>query len=504
LEKQITENKTLNTIFFLKNPKMATPRFTENPIPKETILSSQRAFGSYWTLTTKEGDEKRALAHKHGFLPISEEVFQIEKIKHEAAREGKSKSKQTHMPKRAEDDDFEPERSNNSDEDSEGESASSYSSAESGDDEGGAKGMEIEEEKPSNDVLDLPQFEAEKSAVLGEESSKKKKDIGYLVALCGRCVHEKTNKKATLNVPFLFKSEESQENASGDGYDMLIDKFNDWLQTHGKKGWFLDDIIECYEKLSSADDPVVVKEDEEDEEAELERKKNQALEELKKSRAAKKPRKAKEKKKKKKKKQHRKKDEGGSKKRRVENEDDDDVVVITKEKKDPEPRSSSSKKDKEDSWTRDTRRKYLSSTSRFHMKSIADKLIDTKKLEISPFDYILNEKLSRADVKARVEEDVKKWTIYFSYYGLHARIERTPACEDPLGNSIQPNAYKKKKSTDSKYAFLGPNYPPNAMMTYYFLAKDLGLPHHSTILSEQEDDSEEEEEGEVGFNMFAD
>ena len=103
---------------------------------------------------------------------------------------------------------------------------------------------------------------------------------GYLVELCGTCVNEQPVdvggcegvEEACLNVPFLFDSEEHQENVSGDGYDTLYVAFNDWLQIHGKKGWFLSDILECYGKVDTAVDPVIVTDKEAEADAEIQGK----------------------------------------------------------------------------------------------------------------------------------------------------------------------------------------------------------------------------------------
>lgn len=98
-----------------------------------------------------------------------------------------------------------------------------------------------------------------------EEEEEEEKEKGYLVELCGTCVHKKTNEEKCLTVPFLFKSEEHLEDVSGDSYDALFVPFNNWLQKHGKKGWYLCDVIECYGKLKQADDPIIVIDDEEEE-----------------------------------------------------------------------------------------------------------------------------------------------------------------------------------------------------------------------------------------------
>ncbi len=84
--------------------------------------------------------------------------------------------------------------------------------------------------------------------------------MGYLVEMCAMCINYNSEyyEEKCLSVPFLFSSEKSCESSSGDGHDTLYEGFNDWLQDHGKEGWFADDSLECCGKIKEAVDPVVV------------------------------------------------------------------------------------------------------------------------------------------------------------------------------------------------------------------------------------------------------
>ncbi len=80
----------------------------------------------------------------------------------------------------------------------------------------------------------------------------------YLVELCAGCINKETGDEESLNAPFLFKSPKNEEIASQDGYELLYDDFNDWLQKYGKKGWFVDDELIFYKEITEAIDPIIV------------------------------------------------------------------------------------------------------------------------------------------------------------------------------------------------------------------------------------------------------
>lgn len=84
------------------------------------------------------------------------------------------------------------------------------------------------------------------------------KNSEYLVEIGGLCENEETGKEKTLWVPFLFKSEESCEMASGDSFDTLYEAFEEWLQQHGRKGWAPMDVLGQGHHLRGAIDPVIV------------------------------------------------------------------------------------------------------------------------------------------------------------------------------------------------------------------------------------------------------
>lgn len=93
-----------------------------------------------------------------------------------------------------------------------------------------------------------------------KSKSKRADSAGYTVILSAECLNHKTNKEAVKTAPFHFKSEDAWDRYGGDGFDMLIEQFNDYLQAHGHKDWFVDDVIETDRtiKFEDAVDPVIV------------------------------------------------------------------------------------------------------------------------------------------------------------------------------------------------------------------------------------------------------
>ena len=80
----------------------------------------------------------------------------------------------------------------------------------------------------------------------------------YIVELSSDCMNSNTGETECLSAPFMFRSEAHFEMASDCMFDELIEPFNDWLQTHGKVGWHVDDVIEPNRDLATAIDLVVV------------------------------------------------------------------------------------------------------------------------------------------------------------------------------------------------------------------------------------------------------
>lgn len=83
--------------------------------------------------------------------------------------------------------------------------------------------------------------------------SPSRSDEPYCVILCGDCRNDKTGKVKNLDAHFKFESEELYGIYEGDGFDMLLEGFNEWLHANGHKGWYIDDVVETYKTISPED-----------------------------------------------------------------------------------------------------------------------------------------------------------------------------------------------------------------------------------------------------------
>lgn len=85
------------------------------------------------------------------------------------------------------------------------------------------------------------------------QSSDDSEDKPYYVILCGVCQNDETGKEKCLEAHFKFASEDLYEMYEGDGFDMIMEEFNEWLQANGHEGWYLDDVIETVRSISPED-----------------------------------------------------------------------------------------------------------------------------------------------------------------------------------------------------------------------------------------------------------
>lgn len=75
----------------------------------------------------------------------------------------------------------------------------------------------------------------------------------YCVILCGNCRNDKLKKTKNIQAHFKFESEELYGIHEGDGFDMLLEGFNEWLEANGHKGWYINDVVETYKTISPED-----------------------------------------------------------------------------------------------------------------------------------------------------------------------------------------------------------------------------------------------------------